>query len=562
MASNIIDAKMLSKMFLAGAKNLESHKEWINELNVFPVPDGDTGTNMTMTIMSAAKEVAGLGEDVEMVTLCKAISSGSLRGARGNSGVILSQLLRGFTKSISDKTELTVPVLADAFEKGVETAYKAVMKPKEGTILTVARGGAEKARELCEAGMKDMEPFLQQCIEHAEYVLSQTPEMLPVLKQAGVVDSGGQGLIQVLKGAFDAYLGKEIDYSTIQAAPKSSGAAQVSSSYTAQAEMDIKFGYCTEFIIMLTKTFNVKHEMDFKAYLESIGDSIVCVADDDVVKVHVHTNDPGLAIQRALKYGQLSNLKIDNMRLEHQEKLFKMSEKEEAQEVANAATFAEPAKPVGFLAVSVGDGVNEIFKSLGVDYIIEGGQTMNPSTADILDAVDKVNAETIFILPNNKNIILAANQAAELTTDKNLLVIPTKTIPQGITAVINYVPEVSVEENEAAMMEEIGNVKTGQVTYAVRDTMIDDKEIKQGDYMGIGDKGILSVGQDMGQVTEDMVAAMVDEDSELISVYYGSDVTEEDAQKLSDALTEKYPDCDVELQFGGQPIYYYVISVE
>ena len=564
MASNIIDAKMLSKMFLAGAKNLESHKEWINELNVFPVPDGDTGTNMTMTIMSAAKEVAGLGEDVEMVTLCKAISSGSLRGARGNSGVILSQLLRGFTKSISDKTELTVPVLADAFEKGVETAYKAVMKPKEGTILTVARGGAEKARELSDAGMSDMEHFLQQSIEHAEYVLSQTPEMLPVLKQAGVVDSGGQGLIQVLKGAFDAYLGKEIDYSTIQAAPKSSGAAQVSSSYTAQAEMDIKFGYCTEFIIMLTKTFNIKHEMDFKAYLESIGDSIVCVADDDVVKVHVHTNDPGLAIQRALKYGQLSNLKIDNMRLEHQEKLFKMSEKEEAQamEPVNVVAPAEPAKPVGFLAVSVGDGVNEIFKSLGVDYIIEGGQTMNPSTADILDAVDKVNAETIFILPNNKNIILAANQAAELTTDKNLLVIPTKTIPQGITAVINYVPELSAEENEATMMEEIGNVKTGQVTYAVRDTMIDDKEIKQGDYMGIGDKGILSVGQDMCQVTEDMVAAMVDEESELISVYYGSDVAEEDAQKLSDALAEKYPDCDVELQFGGQPIYYYVISVE
>ena len=564
MASNIIDAKMLSKMFLAGAKNLESHKEWINELNVFPVPDGDTGTNMTMTIMSAAKEVAGLGEDVEMVTLCKAISSGSLRGARGNSGVILSQLLRGFTKSISDKTELTVPVLADAFEKGVETAYKAVMKPKEGTILTVARGGAEKARELSDAGMSDMEHFLQQSIEHAEYVLSQTPEMLPVLKQAGVVDSGGQGLIQVLKGAFDAYLGKEIDYSTIQAAPKSSGAAQVSSSYTAQAEMYIKFGYCTEFIIMLTKTFNIKHEMDFKAYLESIGDSIVCVADDDVVKVHVHTNDPGLAIQRALKYGQLSNLKIDNMRLEHQEKLFKMSEKEEAQamEPVNVVAPAEPAKPVGFLAVSVGDGVNEIFKSLGVDYIIEGGQTMNPSTADILDAVDKVNAETIFILPNNKNIILAANQAAELTTDKNLLVIPTKTIPQGITAVINYVPELSAEENEATMMEEIGNVKTGQVTYAVRDTMIDDKEIKQGDYMGIGDKGILSVGQDMCQVTEDMVAAMVDEESELISVYYGSDVAEEDAQKLSDALAEKYPDCDVELQFGGQPIYYYVISVE
>ncbi len=562
MASNIIDAKLLAKMFLAGANNLESHKEWINELNVFPVPDGDTGTNMTMTIMSAAREVAALGENPDMVTLCKAISSGSLRGARGNSGVILSQLLRGFTKAISDKTELNIEMLADAFEKGVETAYKAVMKPKEGTILTVARGGAEKARELSDEGITDLEAFLQQTIDHAEYVLSQTPEMLPVLKQAGVVDSGGQGLIQVVKGAFDAYLGKEIDYSAIKPAETKANVAQVSSSYTAQAEMDIKFGYCTEFIILLSKTFNIKHELDFKAYLESIGDSIVCVADDDVVKVHVHTNDPGLAIQKALQYGQLSNLKIDNMRLEHQEKLFKMSEKEAEEAVATPAKPSEPPKPVGFIAVSVGEGVNEIFKSLGVDYIIEGGQTMNPSTADILDAVDKVNAENIFVLPNNKNIILAANQAAELTTDKTLLVIPTKTIPQGITAVINYVPEVSVEDNEATMLEEIKNVKTGQVTYAVRDTMIDDKVIRQDDFMGIGDAGILSVGRDMKQVTVDMVKAMVDESSELISVYYGSDVSEEDAQSLSEELESAYPSCDVELQFGGQPIYYYVISVE
>ncbi len=561
MASNIIDAKLLSKMFLAGAKNLESHKEWINELNVFPVPDGDTGTNMTMTIMSAAREVAALGENPDMATLCKAISSGSLRGARGNSGVILSQLLRGFIKAISDKADLNIEMLADAFEKGVETAYKAVMKPKEGTILTVARGGAEKARELSDEGISDMESFLQQTIEHAEYVLSQTPEMLPVLKQAGVVDSGGQGLIQVVKGAFDAYLGKEIDYSAIKPAETKANVAQVSSSYTAQAEMDIKFGYCTEFIILLSKTFNIKHELDFKAYLESIGDSIVCVADDDVVKVHVHTNDPGLAIQKALQYGQLSNLKIDNMRLEHQEKLFKMSEKE-AEETKAPAKPAEPPKPVGFIAVSVGDGVNEIFKSLGVDYIIEGGQTMNPSTADILDAVDKVNAENIFVLPNNKNIILAANQAAELTTDKTLMVIPTKTIPQGITAVINYVPELSVEDNEATMLEEIKNVKTGQVTYAVRDTMIDDKVIRQDDYMGIGDAGILSVGRDMKQVTVDMVKAMMDDSSELLSIYYGSDVTEEDAQSLSEELENIYPNCDIELQFGGQPIYYYVISVE
>ncbi len=559
MASNTIDAKLLSKMFLAGAKNLESNKEWINELNVFPVPDGDTGTNMTMTIMSAAKEVVALGDNFEMAALCKAISSGSLRGARGNSGVILSQLLRGFTKAIAEQSEITIPVLVNAMEKGVETAYKAVMKPKEGTILTVARGGAEKAAELFEDGEEDMEKFIGSVIEHSEYVLSQTPEMLPVLKQAGVVDSGGQGLIQVLKGAFDAYLGKEVDYTIQTSDNKSAGGVQMSDSYNAQAEMDIKFGYCTEFIILLSKTFNIKHEMDFKAYLESIGDSIVCVADDDVVKVHVHTNDPGLAIQKALKYGQLSNLKIDNMRLEHQEKLFKMSEKEAAQATA---TPAEPPKKVGFLAVSVGDGVNEIFKSLGVDYIIEGGQTMNPSTADILDAVDKVNAENIFILPNNKNIILAANQAAELMTDKNLLVIPTKTIPQGITAVINYVPDSSVEENEATMMDAIGNVKTGQVTYAVRDTMIDDMEIKQGDFMGIGDKGMLAVGQDMAVVTAQMIGAMVDDDSELISIYYGSDVEEADAEAIAAQIEEAYPDCDVELQFGGQPIYYYVVSVE
>ncbi len=558
-----IDAKMLSKMFLAGAKNLENKKEWINELNVFPVPDGDTGTNMTMTIMSAAREVTALGEEVNMAVLCKAISGGSLRGARGNSGVILSQLFRGFTKSIKEETYLTVPILADAFEKAVETAYKAVMKPKEGTILTVAKGGADKARELVEDGVEDMEVFLDTIIEHAKYVLSQTPEMLPVLKQAGVVDSGGQGLVEVLCGAFDAYLGKEVDL-TVPAAPEKQAPYGSSPSREVQEEAEIKFGYCTEFIILLNKTFNVKAEMDFKAYLESIGDSIVCVADEDVVKVHVHTNDPGLAIQKALKYGALSNMKIDNMRLEHQEKLFKMAEKEaaETKEEAQEPQEAQEKKPFGFIAVSVGDGVNEIFKSLGVDHIIEGGQTMNPSTADILDAVEKVNADTVFVLPNNKNIILAANQAAELVTDKTLLVIPTKTIPQGITAVINFVPELSADENEANMMQEIGNVKTGQVTYAVRDTVIDDKEIKKDDYMGIGDQGILAVGPDMAAVTEEMLSDMVDEDSELISIYYGCDVKEEDAEELRKKAVASYPSCDVELQYGGQPIYYYVISVE
>lgn len=583
MSLQQIDAKMLAKMFLAGARNLENKKEWINELNVFPVPDGDTGTNMTMTIMSAAREVAALGGDPAMEALCKAVSSGSLRGARGNSGVILSQLFRGFTKGIQAEQTLTIPVITEAFEKAVETAYKAVMKPKEGTILTVARGVADKARELAGAGVEEMETFFTEILAHARYVLSQTPEMLPVLKQAGVVDSGGQGLCEVLSGALDAYLGKEIDLNFTAPAAGTGGRVD---SRAVQAEAEIRFGYCTEFIIMLNKTFNIKAEMDFKAYLESIGDSIVCVADDDVVKVHVHTNDPGLAIQKALKYGALSNMKIDNMRIEHQEKLFKMAEKEatsgrkEAFEAApeppqgfSASQEAQPSsresdapqappKNFGFIAISVGDGVNEIFKSLGVDYIIEGGQTMNPSTADILDAVDKVNARTIFVLPNNKNIILAANQAAELTTEKDLLVIPTKTIPQGITAVINFMADVSADENEENMIQEIAKVSTGQVTYAVRDTVIDDKEIKKGDYMGIGDQGILSVGTDVAQVAKDMVAEMVTEETELISIYYGQDVTQEAAEAFRAEIERNHASCDIELQYGGQPIYYYVISAE
>ena len=574
MAVKSIDAKMLAKMFLAGAQNLENKKEWINELNVFPVPDGDTGTNMTMTIMSAAKEVANLEAmaDLEMASLCKAISSGSLRGARGNSGVILSQLFRGFTKGIAEVDTITVATLAKASEKAVETAYKAVMKPKEGTILTVAKGASTKARELADAGVEDIEQFLKGVIEHAEYVLSQTPEMLPVLKQAGVVDSGGQGLVEVLHGAFDAFLGKEIQISIQGSGTKT----PVVNKEAAQADADIKFGYCTEFIIMLSKTFNIKMEMDFKDFLESIGDSIVVVADDDIVKVHVHTNDPGLAIQRALKYGQLSNMKIDNMRLEHEEKVIKMAEKEAAaanteapanvnaveKEIKEPVKPAEPRKPVGFIAVSVGDGINEIFKGLGVDYIIEGGQTMNPSTEDMLNAVDNVNADTIFILPNNKNIILAANQARDLVEDKEIIVIPTKTVPQGITAVINFVPDMSAAENEEVMTEAIGNVKTGQVTYAVRDTVIDDKTIRQNDFMGIGDAGILSVGTNMPQVTSDMIGDMIDDDTELISIYYGADVTEEDAEDLGAKIEALYPKCDVELQFGGQPIYYYIVSAE
>ena len=561
MESNTIDARLMAKMFLAGAKNLESKKEWINELNVFPVPDGDTGTNMTMTIMAAAREVSTLYDvgDIDMVSLCKAISSGSLRGARGNSGVILSQLFRGFTKGVKECQEITVPVLATAFEKAVETAYKAVMKPKEGTILTVAKGGATKARELADAGVEDLGAFLEQVISYADEVLSQTPEMLPVLKQAGVVDSGGQGLMQVLKGAYDAYLGKEIDLTVDKSSHMTSG-GRPAPGYEAQAGAEIKFGYCTEFIIMLNKVFNIKTEMDFKAYLESIGDSIVVVADEDVVKVHVHTNDPGLAIQRALKYGALSNMKIDNMRLEHQEKLFKMSKQEEKPKEED--DLPGPKKDVGFIAVSVGDGIGEIFKGLGVDYIIEGGQTMNPSTEDMLNAIDKVNADTIFILPNNKNIILAANQAQSLVKEKKIVVIPTKTVPQGITAVINYVPDLSIEENTETMQAEMQKVATGQVTYAVRDTNIDGREIRQGDFMGLGDNGILSVGTAISTVTFEMVGAMMTPEKELISIYYGEEIAEEDAEKLKEQIAEKYPDCDIELQCGGQPIYYYIMSAE
>lgn len=550
MATNSINAELLTKMFLAGAANLEAKKEYINELNVFPVPDGDTGTNMTLTIMSAAKEVQGL-ESADMTALAKAISSGSLRGARGNSGVILSQLLRGFTKEIKEHKEVDVQALASACERATATAYKAVMKPKEGTILTVAKGASEKAREMAET-TDDLEVFIPEVIAYAKEVLSKTPEMLPVLKEAGVVDSGGQGLLEVLNGAYDAFQGKEIDYSAIES---SAGTTMVKPD--AQAQADIKFGYCTEFIIMTEKAFTEKDEHEFKAFLESIGDSIVCVADEDIVKIHVHTNDPGLAIQRALTYGQLSRMKIDNMREEHQEKLIRDAEK-----LATEQAKKEPRKDVGFIAVSIGEGMNEIFRELGVDYIIEGGQTMNPSTEDMLTAIDQVNADHIFILPNNKNIILAANQAQALTEDKDIIVVPTKTVPQGITAIINYVPEEDAKANEEMMKEEIQNVKTGQVTYAVRDTHIDDKEIHEGDIMGIGDEGILSVGQSVEATTKEMLSLMADEDSELISIYYGQDIQEEDAEKLAAEIEELYPDADVDLHCGGQPIYYYVLSVE
>lgn len=560
MATKTINVDVLAKMFLAGAQNIEAKKDYINELNVFPVPDGDTGTNMSMTIMSAAKEVTALNKPA-MKDLAKAISSGSLRGARGNSGVILSQLLRGFTKAIKEEKEIDVLALAAACQRARDTAYKAVMKPKEGTILTVASGIATKAAEMAEE-TDDLEVFIPAVIEHAQDVLNQTPEMLPVLKEAGVVDSGGQGLLEVIKGAYDAFLGKEIDYSVIE---PSTGVTV--NKVNAEDTADIKFGYCTEFIILTEKEFTEDDEHEFKKFLSSIGDSIVCVADDDVVKIHVHTNDPGLAIQKALTYGQLSKMKIDNMREEHQEKLIRDAEKLAEQQANEEAAHeekkpAEPRKAMGFIAVSIGAGMNEIFKELGADYIIEGGQTMNPSTEDMLNAIDRVNADTVFILPNNKNIVLAANQAKSLVEEKEIIVIPTKTVPQGITAIINFMPDADAKTNEEAMLEEIKNVKTGQVTYAVRDTHIDDKEIHEGDIMGIGDSGILAVGKDLEETTKELIANLVDEDSELISIYYGEEVSEEDAEKFAEEITELYPDVDVDIQFGGQPIYYYVLAVE
>ncbi len=556
MEINSINAAVFAKMFLAGAGNLEAKKEWINELNVFPVPDGDTGTNMSMTILSAAREVDAL-ENPDMKSLAKAISSGSLRGARGNSGVILSQLFRGFSKVIAEYDTITVDVMASAMEKAVETAYKAVMKPKEGTILTVAKGAAKKGRELADT-TNDLLVFTEAVIKEAERVLSKTPDMLPVLKQAGVVDSGGQGLVEVLKGGLMALQGKKLNFTIETDKPNLSA---VSSSIDAQANQEIKFAYCTQFLIMLEKPFNNKKEKEFKAHLEGIGDSIVVVADDEIVKVHVHTNDPGLAMQKALTYGSLTTIIIENMKLERDEKISALKEKE-MQGKKEDVPPSEPEKDMGFVSVSIGEGLNEIFKGLGADYIIEGGQTMNPSTEDVLNAIEQVNAKTVFVLPNNKNIILAANQAASICEEKNVIVIPTKTIPQGITALVNFIEEQPAHENEERMNQEIALVKTGQVTYAVRDTEIDDKEIHQGDYMGLGDKTILSVGRDKKQTTQEMIDAMIDDDTGIVSIYYGEEAKEEEAEELSGYITEKYPHVEVEIHEGGQPIYYYIISAE
>lgn len=572
MEITTINAEALAKAFLAGAKNLEAKKEWINELNVFPVPDGDTGTNMSMTILSAAKEVSAM-EHPTMSALAKAISSGSLRGARGNSGVILSQLFRGFTKVIAEYDEINVQILSDAFERAVETAYKAVMKPKEGTILTVAKGMAKRASEMVDE-TDDLIVFCEAVIRAGDHVLSKTPDMLPVLKQAGVVDSGGQGLMQVMKGALDSLKGKEIDYN-IELSAQPSGMEEGSASYNldAQAAQEIKFAYCTQFLIMLDRPITTRQENEFKEYLESIGDSIVVVADDEIVKVHVHTNDPGMAMQKGLTYGSLTTIIIENMKLERDEKLSALKEKEMQSAGISEADKPQPAKEqeqqeemppkeMGFISVSIGEGINEIFTGLGVDHIIEGGQTMNPSTEDMLNAIAAVNAQTVFILPNNKNIILAANQAASLTEDKKVIVIPTKTIPQGITALINFIPDSTPEENEERMNAELSNVKSGQVTYAVRDTVIDDKEIKQDDYMGIGDDGILSVGQELTATVMDMMGQLIDEDSAIVSVYYGEDIGEDDANAIAAQIEEQFSDVEVEVHYGGQPIYYYVVSVE
>lgn len=559
MGMKSADAKLLQTAVLSAAKELEAKKEWINELNVFPVPDGDTGTNMTMTIMAAAREVAAI-ENPTMESIAKALSSGSLRGARGNSGVILSQLFRGFTKEIKTADEVTVTVLANSFVRATETAYKAVMKPKEGTILTVARGMADKAVELA-TETDDIAEFLEKVIEHGDFVLSQTPEMLPVLKQAGVVDSGGQGLMQVMRGALDGLLGKGIPFDAV-VAQTAQKAAPVGAARDDIDTADIKFGYCTEFIINVEHAYDDDEELKFKSFLESIGDSIVVVSDEDVVKVHVHTNNPGLAIERALTYGSLSRMKIDNMREEHNERLEMAANSAPAAAAAPAPKKEEPRKEYGFIAVSVGEGLSEIFQGIGADYIIEGGQTMNPSTEDMVNAIEKVNADVIYILPNNKNIILAAEQAKYLVEDKQILVVPSKTIPQGIAALINFIPDSTPEDNLEAMVEEMKRVRTGQITYAVRTTVIDDMEINEGDIMGIGDSGMIAVGQEIDATVLDTVARMVDEDSELISVYYGTDVSDEDAEALVEKLQEAYPDCEVELNAGGQPVYYYLLSVE
>lgn len=545
-----IDAQSLRSAFITGAKSLEAKKEWINELNVFPVPDGDTGTNMTMTIMSAAKGLAA-EESNDIASMCKAIAQGSLRGARGNSGVILSQLFRGAAKILKEASVVDVFELALAFDKASETAYKAVMKPKEGTILTVAKAMGEKALEIHDE-YDDVIAFLEEVLACGDETLQKTPEMLPVLKKAGVVDSGGQGLMVILHGILEGLKGNIIELGDVVLSTKSESVGGAAREDIDTA--DIKFGYCTEFIINLNKEFTNKDEEEFKGFLTTIGDSLVCVSDDEVVKVHVHTNDPGLAIQRGLTFGELTNLKIDNMREEHRERVIKGVDK--------ILETQSKKKKMGVISVSAGSGLTSIFKDIGVDVVVEGGQTMNPSTEDILNAIDTLNAETIYILPNNKNIILAAEQASKIVEDKKVVVIPTKTIPQGITAMISLSEEKSVEENAESAKEEIANVKSAQITYAVRNTTIDDVEIHENDVMALGDDGIIGVDKSIDGAVDKALSNMIDDSSELVSLYYGSDVSEEDANRLCDELVSKYQNVEFELHDGGQPVYYYFISVE
>ena len=556
MTTSAIGARQLTEMFIAGAANLEANKEWINELNVFPVPDGDTGTNMTLTIKSAVSEVRALGDSENMKDICKAMSSGSLRGARGNSGVILSQLIRGFGKIARSESELTAPIFADAFDRAVETAYKAVMKPKEGTILTVAKAAADKSRELADQGTEDLDLFFGEILDHARETLEKTPDMLPVLKEAGVVDSGGQGLVQFMQGAYDKFQGKDIDYSAVVSAEEASAQEE-------QPEEELRYIYRVKLSVIMPKKPSSSVQKDYVEYLKSLGDKVKCGLENGILKVRLNTNDPGFVVNKSLKLGEIEEVRIVNLREAMESSHAKDSVSGEAEPVKEEQP-EEPAerKDVGFITVSVGDGIKEIFEGLGVDRVISGGQTMNPSTQDVLGAIEKVNADTIFVLPNNKNIIMAANQAAELTTDKKVVVVPTTTVPQGISAVINYMPDLDADSNREGMIEEISHVRSAEVTYAVRDTTIDGIEIHQGDIMSIGDSGILATGSDIEDTAFESLRKIVDDETEIISIYYGDETSEEKAEQFRERAAAEFENCDVELQYGGQPIYYYILSAE
>ena len=537
-----IEGKMLRDMFVSGANNLQNHKELVDKLNVFPVPDGDTGTNMSLTISYAMKELAKVEND-SITEIGKSLSKGSLMGARGNSGVILSQIIRGFSKSIEGKEQISTEDLAKAFKNGSDTAYKAVIKPIEGTILTVVRESGEYAIKAAKKE-KDLLKFLEMVIDEANKSLERTPELLKNLKEAGVVDSGGKGLVLIYEGMYEALKGNPIKAKD----SNDSNVSEVKQAGTSINTEDIKFCYCTEFIL----ESNSISDTEIRDIMLKYGDSLAVVGDEGIIKVHVHTNDPGLVLQDALKHGQLVTIKIENMRLQHENTLVG-----DTDEIAQSVE----EKEYGFIATSMGEGLAKIFKDFGVDYIIEGGQTMNPSTEDFMKAIDSINAKNIFIFPNNSNIIMAANQAKELS-DKNIIVIPTKNTPQGFTALVNFNADASVEENEQALMESLTMVKSGQVTFAVRDTVMNDVEVKEGNIIGIAESKLMDAGDSVDEITTSLVEKLVDEDSAIITLFYGEDVTEEDANNLRDELEEKFEDLDIELYYGGQPLYYYLISVE